>query len=118
MASGHNDYQPLRNEGLDSPTDIRTGHFNDHEDEDDQHEDHNISEAQELVGPQEREEATDTFHRRILELEGEGEKSSQTAAEAAEWSMRIRMFLYAAMLGVSTHFTLHLTSPLKDVLKE
>jgi hypothetical protein len=61
-------------------------------------------------------------HQRHL-LQQEEEEQEQVSkkdakAAAAEWAVKVQAFLCAAMLGVSTHFTSHMTAPLKDVLKE
>ncbi|KAG0341850.1 hypothetical protein BG004_005873, partial [Podila humilis] len=83
-------------------------------------------EQQALVGPQNTQDVllsnpfSQTYHAPPLEAES-GDvrtRSNKDAAKAAEWAIMMQAFFCAAMLGVSTHFTMHLTGPLKDVLKE
>ncbi|KAF9020589.1 hypothetical protein BGZ52_002437, partial [Haplosporangium bisporale] len=77
-------------------------------------EDQHISEVQALVSPTHEQEQfpfSQTYH-------GPESTQNKDSIKAAEWAIKMQAFFCAAMLGVSTHFTMHLTGPLKDVLKE
>ncbi|KAF8982549.1 hypothetical protein BGZ46_001079 [Entomortierella lignicola] len=125
MADSRIEYQPLRTETVDSPTHTRPVNPPDtlepyppHRDDNDDDEGIYTSEIQGLVSPSER-DTTDGFHQQHLNLDTEDPDERSNSLEATS-SLVIRMqaFFCAALLGVSTHFTLHMTGPLKDVLKE
>ncbi|ORZ18327.1 major facilitator superfamily domain-containing protein [Lobosporangium transversale] len=129
------DYQPLHSEVLDSPA-YRLGNpphtpgadqspFGgqggpDGED-DEEREGTHASEIQELVRPSEREFDEHLRQQQIFRIDSQdhdrsNEKSNEEDTE--DWTIRIQAFFCAVVLGVSTHFTLRITGPLKDVLKE
>ncbi|KAF9439310.1 hypothetical protein BGZ76_003840 [Entomortierella beljakovae] len=121
-------YQPLHTEALDSPTYQHSanppddpGAYSFHSggaDEDDDDERNNASEVQELVKPSER-DASDEYHRQHpFSGNHDGEVKSLAAEATTSWMIKIQAFFCAALLGVSSHFTSHMTGPLKDVLKE
>ncbi|KAF9420701.1 hypothetical protein BGZ94_009056 [Podila epigama] len=123
MSDSRPDYQPLQpaSHELISHNQHSTRHSRTHSDNSLHDTNHDqdydtdkihISEIQALVN-QEGEPSTfsQTFH-------AVDETTSKEATDAAEWAIRLQAFFCAAMLGVSTHFTMHLTGPLKDVLKE
>ncbi|KAI1314343.1 hypothetical protein EDD11_002284 [Mortierella claussenii] len=130
------DYQPLHTDVLDSPAYhrlenppdtpnqyISPSSRRDHDDDDEEEEGLHASESQELVGSFERNFGDHLRPQQLgrhdeQELDGHHEKPSNSKVAAAEWAIRIQAFFCAAMLGVSTHYTLHMTGPLKDVLKE
>ncbi|KAF9348802.1 hypothetical protein BGX26_012813 [Mortierella sp. AD094] len=124
MSDSRIDYQPLHTEAVDSPTYQRVidppdtpGTYSSHRDDadaDDDNEGIHASEAQELVNPSERYTA-DHFRR---QHEDSTDGGSNSAEATASWMTRMQAFFCAALLGISTHFTLHATGPLKDVLKE
>ncbi|KAF9202508.1 hypothetical protein BGZ49_007335 [Haplosporangium sp. Z 27] len=125
MADSRIEYQPLRTETVDSPTHTRPVNPPDtpepyppHRDDNDDDEGIYTSEIQGLVSPSER-DTTDGFHQQHLNLDTEDPDERSNSPEATS-SLVIRMqaFFCAALLGISTHFTLHMTGPLKDVLKE
>jgi hypothetical protein len=140
MSDSRIDYQPLHTEALDSlsyhltnPPDTpgqeksstpRDRVDNDFDDEDYEEDSIHATEIQELVSSSNR-ESIDDHVRRPQELLGQDDAGedgqgfhAKSAAAAADWAIRMQAFFCAAMLGVSTHFTLHMTGPLKDVLKE
>lgn len=99
-------------------SDIKDGDDDDDiEEEDGEQSRHGNSEEQELVRPSERRDFID--HQRLPQENDNGEDERLSPKdEAAAWAIRMQAFFCAALLGVSSHFTLHMTSPLKDVLKE
>ncbi|KAF9907279.1 hypothetical protein EC991_011180 [Linnemannia zychae] len=131
MSDSRIDYQPLSTRGgQDSP--VLSRHSNDgpklehtnssnHEEDEDEYGIH-ATESQGLVSPSSSSFADRDFvqhQRQQQEGEEEGQVSKKDAkAAAAEWAVKVQAFLCAALLGVSTHFTSHMTGPLKDVLKE
>ncbi|KAG0054122.1 hypothetical protein BGZ83_011909 [Gryganskiella cystojenkinii] len=91
---------------------------------DDEEEEHSHrdgdSEAQELVRPSERGRDFIDHHRPSLGTDNGDEEEEKLSSKdaAAAWAIRMQAFFCAALLGISSHFTLHMTGPLKDVLKE
>jgi len=98
--------------------DIEDGDDGDNiEEEEEEQSRHGNSEEQELVSPSERRDFID--HQRLpLENDNGDDERLTPKDEAAAWAIRMQAFFCAALLGVSSHFTLHMTGPLKDVLKE
>lgn len=131
MSDSRLDYQPLQplasarhsqdnvnhahNHNHDHNRNYNRANSDDSIDRTDHHdEDHHISEAQALVSPTQEQEPfpfSQTY-------QGPESTQNKDSVKAAEWAIRMQAFFCAAMLGVSTHFTMHLTGPLKDVLKE
>ncbi|KAG0203787.1 hypothetical protein BGX28_004067 [Mortierella sp. GBA30] len=105
------DYQPLKSEARDT----RSHRQSDDEDEDGE-DYHDTSEAQELVNPSERQFID--HHQRLQQNDDGNDEIYNSRETAAQRAIRIQAFFCAAMLGISSHFTLHMTGPLKDVLKE
>ncbi|KAG0314175.1 hypothetical protein BGZ99_008306 [Dissophora globulifera] len=129
MSDSRIDYQPLYTEAIDSPSYHRLSHPPDtpghhhstgqpRVDDDNDYDDDGIhaTENQELVDPSQR-EFTDHL-RRQQEHDDNGNGELDGAKAAAEWGIQLQAFFCAALLGVSTHYTLHMAGPLKDVLKE
>ncbi|KAF9115980.1 hypothetical protein BGX27_005417 [Mortierella sp. AM989] len=127
MSDSRIDYQPLHTEALDSPSCQRfanphntpEAYPSQRDDIDEGDEVNHASESQELVSPSERNIA-DHFRREQLCQEGgdEDDEGPNSAEATASWMIKMQAFFCASLLGVSTHFTLHLAGPLKDVLKE
>ncbi|KAF9184875.1 hypothetical protein BGZ50_003412 [Haplosporangium sp. Z 11] len=129
MSDSRVDYQPLRSELLDSPSsnvqrerslDFDNTYSTRHTKEVDEDEDGiHANENQELVSPSER---TFVGFQQRQQLRGQEDQDDEDdynpKKAAAEWAIRLQAFFCAALLGVSSHFTLHMTGPLKDVLKE
>lgn len=124
MTDSRLDYQPLQPLASARHTPDNVNHADAHnqnhnrtnsDDSIDRHdEDQHISEVQALVSPTHEQEQfpfSQTYH-------GPESTQNKDSIRAAEWAIRMQAFFCAAMLGVSTHFTMHLTGPLKDVLKE
>ncbi|CAO3574346.1 unnamed protein product [Mortierella alpina] len=110
MSNARIDYQPLKSEAQHSPSYHRSP---DHR----LSEDYDNSEIQELVSPSEREFID--HHQRLQRLDASsGSQDNQIHDEAAQKAIRMQAFFCAAMLGISSHYTMHMTGPLKDVLKE
>ncbi|KAF9172998.1 hypothetical protein BGX21_003955 [Mortierella sp. AD011] len=121
MSDSRIDYQPLHAEAVDSPTYQRfaeppdtLGTYFSHRDDADDDEGTHASEVQGLVSPSERDIAN---HFRRLHGDSTDERLNSTEATSS-WTIKIQAFFCAALLGISSHFTLHMTGPLKDVLKE
>ncbi|KAF9288379.1 hypothetical protein BGZ68_000340, partial [Mortierella alpina] len=115
MSNGRIDYQPLKSEARDSPAYNRSPDRRLSEDDDGQ--DYHTSEIQELVSPSEREFID--HHQRLQRQDASSDsQDNQNLDEAAQKAIRMQAFFCAAMLGISTHYTMHMTGPLKDVLKE
>ncbi|KAF9150974.1 hypothetical protein BG015_007212 [Linnemannia schmuckeri] len=131
MSDSRIDYQPLSTRGQDSPVLTRNSndetkreHNHGHHDDDEDDAIH-ATESQGLVSSLSNRDFVE-YHRqqRLLEDEenedigsGQGSKKDPKVA-AAEWAVKVQAFSCAALLGISTHFTNHMTGPLKDVLKE
>ncbi|KAF9305177.1 hypothetical protein BGZ74_011105 [Mortierella antarctica] len=124
MSDSRLDYQPLQPlaTARHSQDNVNNSHSHNHnhnrtdsDDSVDRHdEEQHISEVQALVSPTQEQEPfpfSQTYH-------GSEGNQNKDSVKAAEWAIRMQAFFCAAMLGVSTHFTMHITGPLKDVLKE
>ncbi|KAF9336415.1 hypothetical protein BG006_008822 [Podila minutissima] len=124
MSDSRLDYQPLQPIATTrhSQDNVNNSHSHNHnhnrtdsDDSVDRHdEEQHISEVQALVSPTQEQESftfSQTYH-------GSESNQNKDSVKAAEWAIRMQAFFCAAMLGVSTHFTMHITGPLKDVLKE
>ncbi|KAF9932860.1 hypothetical protein FBU30_007191 [Linnemannia zychae] len=132
MSDNRIDYQPVSTRGQDSPIHSRFNNeetkveHNTLENHDDDEYDDGIhaTESQGLVSASLNRDFIEYHHQQNLqEEELENKETTQTSvmaqkAKAAEWAVKIQAFSCAALLGISTHFTLHITGPLKDVLKE
>ncbi|KAG9064131.1 hypothetical protein KI688_003317 [Linnemannia hyalina] len=132
MSDSRIDYLPLSTAGQDSPTLSRSSNdeakreHNSHDhDDDDEYDAIHATESQGLVSTSsDRDFIEHHRQQRLLEDEenedtGSGLTSSKDPkVAAAEWAVKVQAFSCAALLGVSTHFTIHMTGPLKDVLKE
>ncbi|KAF9575295.1 hypothetical protein EC968_003647 [Mortierella alpina] len=115
MSNGRIDYLPLKSEAQDSPSYHRSPDRRLSEDDDGQ--DYHASESQELVSPSEREFID--HHQRLQRQDASSDsQDNQALDEAAQKAIRVQAFFCAAMLGISSHYTMHMTGPLKDVLKE
>ncbi|KAF9930326.1 hypothetical protein BGZ67_005878 [Mortierella alpina] len=115
MSNGRIDYQPLKSEAQESPCYHRSPDRRLSEDDDGQ--DYHTSEIQELVSPSEREFID--HHQRLQRQDASNDtQDSHSLDEAAQKAIRMQAFFCAAMLGISSHYTMHMTGPLKDVLKE
>ncbi|KAG0254997.1 hypothetical protein BG011_005396 [Mortierella polycephala] len=129
MSDSRVDYQPLRSEVLDSPSsdvqrerslDLDNTYSTRHTKEVDGDEDGiHADECQELVSPSERTFVDFQQRQQLRDQEDQDDGDDYNPKKAAaEWAIRLQAFFCAALLGVSSHFTLHMTGPLKDVLKE
>lgn len=124
MSDSRIDYQPLQTEALDSPTHHRFAGLPDtpgrqsfsSRDRGDEEEDDGIhaDETQELVARQGR-DAVEQFNQQQGQTQ---EDKDGEAGAGMGMGIRVQAFFCAALLGVSTHYTRHITGPLKDVLIE
>lgn len=128
MSDSRIDYQPLNTRGQDSSAlsrhsnDVaKSEHIQSHHD-DDEYDAIHATESQGLVSTSSDRDFVE-HHRQQRLLEDEENEDNGSAmkdpkAAAAEWAVKVQAFSCAALLGISTHFTNHMTGPLKDVLKE
>lgn len=131
MPDSRIDYQPLTTRGQDSPAlshnsnDLAKGEHSHGHHDDDEYDAIHATESQGLVSmSSDRDFVEHHRQQRLLEDEENNNIGSGLAAKqdpkavAAEWGVKVQAFSCAALLGISTHFTNHMTGPLKDVLKE
>ncbi|KAG0281974.1 hypothetical protein BGZ96_000964 [Linnemannia gamsii] len=128
MSDTRIDYQPLSTRGQDPPAlsrhsnDVaKSEHSQGHHD-DDEYDAIHATESQGLVSASSDRDFVE-HHRQQRLLEDEENEDTVSAMKdpkvaAAEWAVKVQAFSCAALLGISTHFTNHMTGPLKDVLKE
>lgn len=112
MSDSRVDYQPLRSDPPDTPG-RQSFSRRDHGDEDEDDGTY-ANETQELVSHQER----DVMEFLSQQQEQDQQDKDDGAGAGTETAIRLQAFFCAALLGVSTHYTRHITGPLKDVLKE
>lgn len=132
MSDSRIDYQPLSTRGQDLPAlshssndEAKREHNSHSHDDDDEYEAIHATESQGLVSTSsDRDFIEHHRQQRLLEGEENEDTGSGLASKkdpkvaAAEWAVKVQAFSCAALLGISTHFTIHMTGPLKDVLKE
>ncbi|KAG0375182.1 hypothetical protein BGX24_009434 [Mortierella sp. AD032] len=139
MSDSRIDYQPLSTRGVDSPVVSRNNNdnnnnnnndepklehqsnSNNHNEDDEDEFDIHATESQGLVSSFSSDRDFVEHQRQLQQEEEEeqGQVSKKDAkAAAAEWAVKVQAFSCACLLGISTHFTGHMTGPLKDVLKE
>ncbi|KAF9541745.1 hypothetical protein EC957_002703 [Mortierella hygrophila] len=132
MSDSRIDYQLLSTTGQDSPAlshssnnEAKREHNSHGHDDDDEYDAIHATESQGLVSTSsDRDFVEHHRQQRLLEDEENEDTGSGLTSKkdpkvaAAEWAVKVQAFSCAALLGVSTHFTVHMTGPLKDVLKE